>query len=103
MNCALAVGPYLSSYPTVVSNHMLRRALITGISGQDGGYLARLLLGRGYEVHGSVRRADDARNERLVQIADRVALHQADLMDQSSIVSVLSEVRPHEVYNLAAQ
>jgi GDPmannose 4,6-dehydratase len=82
---------------------MPRRALITGISGQDGGYLARFLLDRGYEVHGMVRRADDPKNGRLAEIADQVTLHQADLMDQMAIIAALRDVQPHEVYNLAGQ
>ncbi|HTU27661.1 MAG TPA: GDP-mannose 4,6-dehydratase [Pirellulales bacterium] len=82
---------------------MSRRALITGITGQDGSYLARFLLDRGYEVHGMVRRASNPKNERLEALADRLTLHQADLLDQLSIVTVLREVQPQEVYNLAAQ
>jgi len=82
---------------------MPRRALITGITGQDGSYLARFLLDQGYEVHGMVRRQSNSQNERLESLANRVTLHQADLLDQLSIVTVLGEVRPHEVYNLAAQ
>ena len=82
---------------------MPRRALITGITGQDGSYLARFLLDRGYEVHGMVRRQSNPRNERLEALADRITLHQADLLDQLSIVTMLREVQPHEVYNLAAQ
>jgi GDPmannose 4,6-dehydratase len=82
---------------------MPRRALITGITGQDGSYLARFLLDQGYEVHGMVRRQSNSQNERLESLANRVTLHQADLLDQLSIVTVLGEVKPHEVYNLAAQ
>ncbi|HEX4146897.1 MAG TPA: GDP-mannose 4,6-dehydratase [Pirellulales bacterium] len=82
---------------------MPRKALITGITGQDGSYLARFLLDRGYEVHGMVRRQSDSKNERLVDMAERITLHQADLLDQLSIVTTLREVRPDEVYNLAAQ
>ena len=82
---------------------MPRRALITGITGQDGGYLARFLLDRGYEVHGMVRRAGDPKNELLQAIADRITLHQADLLDQSAIVAMLRKVRPQEIYNLAGQ
>ena len=78
-------------------------ALITGITGQDGSYLAELLLAEGYEVHGMVRRSSADRYERIEHIADRITLHQADLLDQLSIVSMLDEVRPREVYNLAAQ
>ena len=82
---------------------MTRRALITGITGQDGAYLAEFLLGRGYEVHGMVRRASTATFERINHLRDRLTLHQADLLDQLSIVNLIREVRPHEVYNLAAQ
>ncbi len=80
-----------------------RRALITGITGQVGSYLAEFLLGRGYEVHGMVRRASNETYERIEQLRDRVHLHQADLLDQLSIITVVEHVRPHEVYNLAAQ
>ena len=80
-----------------------RRALITGITGQDGAYLAEFLLGRGYEVHGMVRRSSSERFERIGKIRDQLVLHQADLLDQLSIVGMLKEVRPAEVYNLAAQ
>jgi GDPmannose 4,6-dehydratase len=82
---------------------MSRRALITGISGQDGCYLARFLLDRGYEVHGMVRRASNPKSERLEALQGRITLHQADLLDQLSIVTMLHDVSPHEVYNLAAQ
>ena len=79
------------------------RALITGITGQDGSYLAELLLDRGYEVFGMVRRASTEHVERIAHILDRVTLVQADLLDQFSLVSALEEARPAEVYNLAAQ
>ena len=82
---------------------MTRRALITGITGQDGAYLAELLLSKGYEVHGMVRRSSTERFERISHLHDRLTLHQADLLDQLSIVKVLQDVRPAEVYNLAAQ
>ena len=78
-------------------------ALITGITGQDGSYLAELLLEKGYEVHGMVRRSSTETFERIAHLRDRVHLHQADLLDQSSIVQLLQEVEPAEVYNLAAQ
>ncbi|MGH7543151.1 MAG: GDP-mannose 4,6-dehydratase [Gemmatimonadota bacterium] len=81
----------------------MNRALITGITGQDGSYLAEFLLERGYEVHGIVRRASTERFERIAHIKDRVVLHQADLLDQLSLLSVIGEVRPSEIYNLAAQ
>jgi len=82
---------------------MSRRALITGITGQDGAYLAEFLLGKGYEVHGMVRRASTEGFERMEHIRERLHLHQADLLDQLSIVTLLNQVHPHEVYNLAAQ
>jgi GDPmannose 4,6-dehydratase len=82
---------------------MTRRALITGITGQDGAYLAEFLLGQDYEVHGMVRRASTESFERIAHLRRRVSLHQADLLDQLSIVNLISDVRPHEVYNLAAQ
>ncbi len=79
-----------------------RRALITGITGQDGSYLAELLLEKGYEVHGMVRRASTEKFDRIEHLRDRLTLHQADLLDQTSLTAVLDKVRPHEVYNLAA-
>jgi GDPmannose 4,6-dehydratase len=81
----------------------MSRALITGITGQDGSYLAEFLLQKGYEVHGIVRRASTEKFERIAHIKDRVTLHQADLLDQLSLLGVIGEVRPREVYNLAAQ
>ena len=79
------------------------RGLITGITGQDGSYLAELLLEKGYEVHGIVRRSSTESFERIAHLRDRLVLHQADLLDQTSLVNVLREARPREVYNLAAQ
>ena len=81
----------------------MTRALITGVTGQDGSYLAELLLEKGYEVHGMVRRSSTESFERIAHLRDRIALHQADLLDQSSLVSLLRDVRPAELYNLAAQ
>jgi GDPmannose 4,6-dehydratase len=80
-----------------------RRALITGITGQDGSYLAELLLDEGYEVAGMVRRASTESVERIEHLLDRVALVQGDLLDQASLVRVIEESEPHEIYNLAAQ
>lgn len=80
-----------------------RRALVTGITGQDGAYLARFLLDKGYEVHGMVRRSSTENFERIDPLRGRLLLHQADLLDQLSIITLLQAVRPHEVYNLAAQ
>ena len=81
----------------------LRRALVTGVTGQDGSYLAELLLEKGYQVTGMVRRSSAENFERVAHLVDRIELRQGDLLDQSSLVHVLREVRPHEVYNLAAQ
>ena len=82
---------------------MARRALITGITGQDGSYLAELLLSKGYEVHGMVRRSSEEKFERIAHLKGRIQLHQGDLLDQFSLARLLSDVRPDEVYNLAAQ
>jgi GDPmannose 4,6-dehydratase len=78
------------------------RALITGVTGQDGSYLAELLLERGYEVHGMVRRSSTERFDRIEHLRDRITLHQGDLLDQRSLVDALRAARPDEVYNLAA-
>jgi GDPmannose 4,6-dehydratase len=80
----------------------MKRALITGITGQDGSYLADWLLENGYEVHGMVRRASTENFERINHIRDRIHLHQADLLDQLSIINLITKVEPGEVYNLAA-
>jgi GDPmannose 4,6-dehydratase len=79
------------------------RALITGITGQDGSYLAELLLDKGYEVFGVVRRTSHHSYERIEHLLDRVTIVAADLLDQHSLTVVLQEIRPDEVYNLAAQ
>jgi GDPmannose 4,6-dehydratase len=81
----------------------MKRALITGITGQDGSYLADLLLSKGYAVHGMVRRSSSENFERIAHLKDRITLHQGDLLDQYSLALVLREVEPDEVYNLAAQ
>jgi GDPmannose 4,6-dehydratase len=81
----------------------LKRALITGITGQDGSYLAELLLAKGYEVHGIVRRASTEKFDRISHIKSELKLHQADLLDQRSLVLAIEASRPAEVYNLAAQ
>ncbi len=81
---------------------MPKRALITGITGQDGSYLAELLLEKGYDVHGLVRGETEERFERLAAIQDAVTLHAADLLDESSLFDVMRTVDPDEVYNLAA-
>jgi GDPmannose 4,6-dehydratase len=80
-----------------------RRALITGVTGQDGSYLAELLLEEGYEVFGMVRRASTENFERIAHLADRITLLQGDLLDQLSLDAVLRTAEPHELYNLAAQ
>lgn len=82
---------------------MTKRALITGITGQDGAYLAEFLLQRGYEVHGMVRRSSSESFDRIGHLRDTIHLHQADLLDQLSIVRLVEEVQPHHLYNLAAQ
>jgi GDPmannose 4,6-dehydratase len=81
---------------------MAKSALITGITGQDGSYLAELLLERGYEVHGMVRRASTEKFDRIEHLRDRITLHQGDLLDQRSLVDTLRASKPDEVYNLAA-
>lgn len=80
----------------------MKKALITGITGQDGSYLAELLLEKGYAVHGVVRRSSTETFDRIAPFKDRLILHQADLLDQLSLVEVLKEVQPEEIYNLAA-
>ena len=79
-----------------------KRALITGITGQDGSYLAELLLAKGYEVHGMVRRSSTETFQRLRAIRDEITLHTGDLLDQRSLVDVMRECEPTEIYNLAA-
>ena len=81
---------------------MSKRAIITGITGQDGSYLAELLLSKGYEVVGIVRRASAPNYWRIQHLLERITLRPADLLDQLSIIRVVDEVRPHEFYNLAA-
>ena len=81
---------------------MSKRAIITGITGQDGSYLAELLLSKGYEVVGAVRRASAPNYWRIQHLLDRVTLKPADLLDQLSLIRLVDEVRPHEFYNLAA-
>jgi GDPmannose 4,6-dehydratase len=80
-----------------------KKAFITGITGQDGSYLAELLLEKGYEVHGLVRRSSSFNTWRIDHIRDRIALHYGDLVDQNSLVRTLEAVEPQEIYNLAAQ
>lgn len=81
----------------------MKKALITGITGQDGSYLAELLLDKGYEVHGITRRASISNTARIDHIKDRITLHDGDLSDSSSLIRIIGLVRPDEIYNLAAQ
>ena len=81
----------------------MKKALITGITGQDGSYLAELLLDKGYQVHGMVRRSSTESFERIAHIQEQLHLHQADLLDQLSIIEMMQQIVPDEVYNLAAQ
>ena len=81
---------------------MAKRALITGITGQDGSYLAELLLEKGYEVVGVVRRLSAPNHWRIEHILGRIELRRADLLDQLSLIRLIDDVRPHEIYNLAA-
>lgn len=81
----------------------MKKALITGITGQDGSYLAEFLLEKGYEVHGITRRASISNTGRIDHIKDRLTLHDGDLTDSSSLIRIISEVQPDELYNLAAQ
>ena len=81
----------------------MRRALITGITGQDASYLAEFLLKKGYKVFGTTRRSSTTNNERIVHIQDKITILQGDLLDQGSLASALLEAEPDEVYNLAAQ
>ena len=82
---------------------MSRTALITGITGQDGSYLAEFLLEKGYRVVGMVRRASTENFERIAHLRDKVELRQADLLDQLSLIGLVKDVQPNEIYNLAAQ
>ena len=84
---------------------MMKKALITGITGQDGSFLAEFLLEKGYEVHGLVRRTSTSNTQRIDHLiaANRIKLHLGDMADASSIIRVVAEVRPDEIYNLAAQ
>ena len=82
---------------------MSKVALITGITGQDGSYLAEFLLEKGYEVHGITRRASISNTARIDHILDKIKLHDGDLYDSSSLIRIISIVQPDEIYNLAAQ
>jgi GDPmannose 4,6-dehydratase len=82
---------------------MTKKALITGITGQDGSYLAEFLLEQGYEVVGMVRRSSTVTFGRIEHIQERVSLVHGDLLDQTSLIDIMCEYRPDEIYNLAAQ
>ena len=82
---------------------MRKVALITGITGQDGSYLAEFLLDKGYAVHGTYRRASTPTFDRINHLVDRIEVHQTDLTDQSSLTKLIKATQPTEVYNLAAQ
>jgi len=81
---------------------MAKRAVVTGITGQDGSYLAEFLLEKGYEVIGVVRRSSLPNLGRIQHLIDRVSLRPADLLDQLSLLRLIQDVKPHEIYNLAA-
>src|SRR5512137_2268851 len=81
---------------------MPKRAIITGVTGQDGSYLAELLLDKGYEVTGIIRRLSHPNLDRIAHLADRIKLHPADLLDELSLVRAIEENEPDELYNLAA-
>ena len=82
---------------------MQKTALITGITGQDGSYLAEFLLEKGYEVHGIHRRSSISNMGRIEHLLDKITLHDGDLTDSSSLVRIINRVKPDEIYNLAAQ
>lgn len=81
----------------------MKKALVTGLSGQDGSYLAELLLSKGYEVHGIVRRSSSLNTHRIDHIFDKLHIHFGDLADGSALARLLSKIQPDEIYNLAAQ
>ena len=81
----------------------MKTALITGITGQDGSYLAELLLDKGYEVHGIIRRASQINTQRIDHLYQNIKLHYGDLTDSTNIVRVIQKVQPDEIYNLGAQ
>ena len=92
------------------NNKPIKKALITGITGQDGSYLAEFLLEKGYEVHGIKRRSSSFNTERIDHIFEdphkknkKLILHYGDMTDSSNLISILEKVKPNEVYNLAAQ
>ena len=81
----------------------MNKALITGVAGQDGSYLAEMLLDKGYEVHGLIRRSSNFDHPNTINIRDRVTFHNGDLSDSNNIRNLLDKIRPTEIYNLAAQ
>src|SRR5207244_12294869 len=93
---------FVEAHAKILRFAMSKRAIITGITGQDGSYLAELLLSKGYEVVGTVRRASAPNYWRIQPFLDRITIKPADLLDQLSIIRLVDEVRPHELYNLAA-
>ena len=88
--------------PREAEHYMTKRAVVTGITGQDGSYLAELLLAKGYAVTGVIRRASAPNLWRIEHLLDRIELRPADLLDQLSIIRLIDAVKPHEFYNLAA-
>ena len=80
----------------------MKKALITGITGQDGSYLAEFLLEKGYEVHGITRRASISNTARIDHLMGKIKLHDGDLTDSSSLIRIIGQVKPDEIYNLAA-
>lgn len=96
-------SPSCPTCPAGACSTTKRKALITGITGQDGSYLAELLLEKGYEVHGIIRRASTFNTGRIDHIFDRLHIHFGDLADGSALARLLSKVQPDEIYNLAAQ
>jgi GDPmannose 4,6-dehydratase len=99
----LRCAKILPFFTVPTSNRMKRKALVTGITGQDGSYLAEFLLEKGYQVYGLVRRSSTINFERINHLQDRIELIPGDLLDQSSLITALQKSEPHEVYNLAAQ
>src|SRR6266567_2975123 len=93
---------YKTKHFTVRWRHM-PKALITGITGQDGSYLAEFLLEKGYHVVGMVRRSSTESFERIAHLRERIDIREGDLLDQLSLITLLHHVDPHEIYNLAAQ
>jgi GDPmannose 4,6-dehydratase len=81
----------------------MKIALITGITGQDGSYLAELLLEKGYEVHGIIRRASQINTQRIDHIYNQIKLHYGDLTDSTNLIRIIQKVKPTEIYNLGAQ